>query len=114
MAELPEGPIPKQGEFYDHWKRDPEGSLENHTYLVLGLGKDEETGVYRVFYRAVDRIEHIKDTDHPLWWCRRLEMFTGYVDDGGRQVPRFTKVTDSLRIFRLMDIADSLRKPLTK
>lgn len=67
------------GQKYQHYK----GGL----YEVVGLAREEATLELQVVYRAL--------YDSPEFgpnalWIRPLENFTGFVDQNGRAMPRFS------------------------
>lgn len=83
--------------FYYHYKHDPNGSINNYAYEVIGVGchteddcrpEDENMVVYRPLYEAfVYKAGRLFD-------LRPLEMWIGDVDKNGKTFPRFTKITD--------------------
>lgn len=96
--------VPEPG-FYYHYKHDPEGSEENYAYELLGIGhhteeecrpEDQFMVVYRPLYESalVYRLGRMYD-------IRPLEMFMETVTKEGKEMGRFSRITDPKLISRL-------------
>ena len=114
-------PIPKRVPevgFYYHYKHDPNGSVNNYAYEVVGVGfhteDDARTGeehflVYRPLYEA-SVYKTSKDLGIPCFDTRPLEMWMEDVTKGGKTFPRFQRITDPEVIFELERIRDGMHK----
>lgn len=88
--------VPAKG-FYYHYKHDPEKSINDHAYEVVGVGvhteddcRPEDTNmvVYRPLYEAsVFKAGKLFD-------LRPLEMWMGKVSKNAKVMPRFERITD--------------------
>lgn len=97
--------LPEAG-FYDHYKRDPNGTFNNYTYYIFGGGhhteddvrpEDRNFQIYVPLYEDAFVYKHGKMFDvRPLSFA--LEM----VDKDGYHGPRFVRVTDEVRIHQLI------------
>ncbi len=98
---LPER-LPEPG-YYDHYKRDPDGTFNNYSYFIFAAGCNTEDCPpeqqfwlnYRPLYEAFV-FKHGKMMDN-----RPLHMFFEPAIVNGVSVPRFTKITDPERIAKL-------------
>lgn len=98
--------VPEKG-FYYHYKHDPNGSVNNYAYEVMGVGhhteddcrpEDANMVVYRPLYEAsVYKAGKLFD-------LRPLEMFMQDVTKDGKTFPRFKKITDAGAIDQLKAI----------
>lgn len=97
---------PEPGYYY-HYKYDPSGPVNNYAYYIYGVGHHTEDDcrpedafmqVYRPLYEAYV-YKHGKMFD-----LRPLQMFyePAYVE--GKEMPRFTKITDPAVIAELKKI----------
>ena len=100
---------PEKG-FYYHYKHDPQGSINNYAYEVVGLGMhtemhDDPEGVM-VIYRPIYEAFVYKQGK----WCdvRPRSMFIEDVTKDGKTFPRFQKITDSATILELEKIRDMM------
>jgi hypothetical protein len=98
---------PEPGYYY-HFKHDPEGPLNNYAYYIYGVGHHTEDDcraedafmqVYRPLYE-----ESYAYRNAGLFDLRPLYMFYTPASWKGRQVPRFTKITDPAVIAELQAI----------
>ncbi len=89
--------VPENG-FYYHYKHNPDGSVNNYAYEVIGFGhhtedyatvEDMHMVVYRPLYEDAGVYKAGK-----LFDLRPLRMFMEYITKGGRTFPRFKKITD--------------------
>jgi len=88
--------MPELG-FYYHYKHDPKGEVNNYAYYILGTGhhteedcRDEDTFmmVYQPLYDAyVYKLGKLFD-------LRPLHMFFEPAIVDGKEIARFTKITD--------------------
>ena len=101
---------PEKGFFY-HYKHDPKGSIDNYAYEVLNIahhtemhGKGDEglLVIYRPLYEAFV----YKEGRH--WDARPLPMFMENVAKEGKEIKRFTKITDPKIISELEKIRDKM------
>jgi hypothetical protein len=88
--------MPEPGYYY-HYKHDPKGPVNNYAYFVLGAGhhteddcrpEDRFMQVYYPLYEAFV-YTHGKMAD-----LRPLDMALEHVVVDGREVPRFSRITD--------------------
>jgi len=100
---LPEE-LPEPGYYY-HFKHDPNGRLNNYAYYIYGVGhhtegdcrpEDAFMQVYRPLYE-----EAYAYRNGGLFDLRPLYMFYQPATWLGREVPRFTKITDPKVIAQL-------------
>jgi hypothetical protein len=90
----------KPGEFYYHFKRDLSKGLENHAYLIVGVGQDTEDRtkyyvVYKPLYFCDPRHEDEKGVSFHV---RPYDMFIEHVDRPDYHGPRFIQITDDKTI----------------
>lgn len=100
MVQIPHK-VPKNG-FYYHYKHDPEGSINNYAYEVLGVGCHTEDVYLLVVYRPLYESSVYKAGK--LFDLRPLEMWMGEVAVNGKTVPRFRKITDPDVVEKLREI----------
>jgi hypothetical protein len=107
---LPEQ-LPEPGYYY-HFKHDPTGPLNNYAYYIYGVGHHTEDDcrledafmqVYRPLYE-----EAYAYRNGGLFDLRPLHMFYQPAQREGREVPRFTKITDPSVIAELAAIKTRL------
>lgn len=99
--------VPEKG-FYYHYKHDPNGSLENYAYEVIGVGHHtEEEGLNMVIYRPLYEGALVWKMGK-LFDIRPLEMFMEEVTKDDKTFPRFWKITDSEIIAKLREIRDRM------
>ncbi len=105
---------PEKG-FYYHYKHDPAGDVGNYAYEVLGVGLHSEGShgelnqkdmlvVYRPLYEAFVYKEG------KLFDIRPLEMFMENITKEGKEMKRFTKITDAKIIAELEKIKGEMYK----
>lgn len=104
--------VPEKG-FYYHYKHDPEGSVNNYAYEVVGVGfhteNDEHFLVYRPLYEAVVYKASL-ELGIPCFDNRLLEMWMDNAEREGKTFPRFQKITDLEIISQLEKIRDGVYK----
>jgi len=112
-------PIPKRVPevgFYYHYKHDPQGSVNNYAYEVVGVGfhteddarvGEEHFVVYRPLYEA-SVYKAATDLGVPCFDSRPLEMWMGEVEKDGEKFPRFRRITDQTIISELEKVRDSM------
>lgn len=113
-----EAGLPKPGDFYRHYKHNPEDLVpENYTYVVVGLGvdtdsKDSAGARFFVHYRPLYKDEGMlaqlsRETGISCVWSRSLLEWMNMVTPPGSEEsqPRFTKVTDPNAIARLKGVS---------
>lgn len=98
--------VPERG-FYYHYKHDPDGTVNNYAYEVMGVGchteddcrpEDANLVVYRPLYESsVYKAGRLFD-------IRPLDMFVEDVTRDGLTFPRFRKITDAAVIEQLTTI----------
>ncbi len=76
--------------FYYHFKHNPE-DIFDHSYELIGVGRDTETEGYVVLYRPLYESEFLKGVDASV---RPINLFTDVVERDGKTFPRFQKITD--------------------
>jgi hypothetical protein len=90
----------KPGEFFYHFKRDISRGIENHAYVIIGIGQDtEERTKYYVTYKPL----YFCDTRHEdekgvSFHIRPYHMFIEEVNRPEYKGPRFIKITDEKTI----------------
>src|SRR5207248_10702958 len=98
---------PEPGYYY-HFKHDPAGPLNNYAYFIYGVGhhteddcrtEDSFMQVYRPLYE-----NSYAYRNGGLFDLRPLYMFHKPAIREGREVPRFTKITDPVVIAELQAI----------
>src|SRR6185295_19453467 len=103
--------VPQKG-FYYHYKHDPQGLVNNYAYEVVGVRFHTEENarpgeehflVYRPLYEA-PVYKAAKELGLPCFDNRPLEMWMGNEDKTGKNLPRFTKITDVKIIAELEEI----------
>jgi hypothetical protein len=102
--------IPESG-FYYHYKHDPNGSINNYAYEVVGVGchteddcrpEDANLVVYRPLYESsVYKAGKLFD-------IRPLEMFMESVTKEGKTFPRFAKILDQAVVRELSEIKKNM------
>ena len=99
--------LPEPGYYY-HFKHDPDGPLNNYAYYIYGVGHHTEADcrredafmqVYRPLYESAYAYRN-----GGLFDLRPLHMFYQPAPWKGREVPRFTKITDPAIIAQLAAI----------
>ena len=103
--------VPELG-FYYHYKHNPNESVNNYAYEVIGVGfhteENARTGethflVYRPLYNA-SVYKASKELGIPCFDNRPLEMWMENVEKDGKKFPRFQKITDPMIILELQKI----------
>jgi hypothetical protein len=100
--------MPEKG-FYYHYKHDPTGSINNYAYEVIGVGHNSEGThseinpkdllvVYLPLYEA------FVYKNGKLFDIRPLPMFMENVIKDGKEMQRFSKITDPKIIAELEKI----------
>jgi hypothetical protein len=90
--------FPAPGNYYRHYKHDPNGEFNNYVYRVLGLGNhteikdlgDSAMVIYRPMYSSAFVYKAGKQYD-----VRPLKMFVEHVENGGCIQPRFVRIENS-------------------
>ena len=91
--ELIKPATPKTGEFYYHYKHNPELDLTNFCYLVIGTAVHTETEEVLIIYKPLYWTDFLKEK-RADFFARTLSMFLEKVEVDGFLVPRFAKITD--------------------
>jgi len=91
--------------FYYHYKHDPAGHFNNYAYEVIGTARHTEERFYMVLYRPLYENAYMAPADYH---ARPLEMFMGTVSIEGKEVARFTQITDPEIIGKL----EAIRKEM--
>jgi hypothetical protein len=95
--------------FYYHYKHDPNGSINNYVYEVLGTGHHtEEENSFLVVYRPL--YESFVYKIGKLFDIRPLNMFMEQVTKEGKTFARFQKITNAQTISELQAIRDQMYK----
>ena len=97
--------------FYYHYKHDPEGTINNYAYEVLGVGchtekEDNSPDKYVVIYRPL--YEGYVYRHGKMFDIRPYDMFIEQVEVKGATLPRFRKITDSELIAELTNMRDEM------
>ncbi len=107
--------VPEKGLYY-HYKHDPEKSINNYAYEVLGVGfhteddariGEEHFLVYRPLYEAAVYIASQK-LGIPCFDNRPLTMWMEDVEYKEEIVPRFRKITDPAIVVELERIREKM------
>lgn len=90
--------------FYYHYKHDPNGTVNNYAYEMVGVGfhteSDEHFVIYRPLYESsVYKAE--KELNVPCFDTRPLEMWMGDIEKDGKIQKRFQKIIDPAIIAEL-------------
>jgi hypothetical protein len=97
---------PDPGLYY-HYKHDPEGTINNYAYEVMGVGHHtEDDKTFFVVYRPLYESSVYKMGK--LFDIRPLEMFMEQVTKDGKTFPRFQKITDPKTISQLETIKQEM------
>lgn len=108
--------VPQEG-FYYHYKHDPNGSVHNYAYEVIGVGfhteDDARPGeahflVYRPLYPEAAVYQAAQALQIPCFDNRPLEMWMSIVEKDGEIIPRFTKINDPKTIAALEEIRTTM------
>ncbi len=94
------------GDYYYHFKRDISKGLENHAYIIIGVGQDtEDRSKYYVAYKPLYYCDPLHEDEKGIsFHVRPYEMFVEQVDKPEYQGPRFIKITDSTTIEYLQSL----------
>jgi len=88
--------------FYYHYKHDPNGDVGNYAYEIIALAMHTETKEKMMVYRT------LYPNELSNWWIRPINMFMETVIKDGKEMPRFSKITDREVISKLEKIRDSM------
>lgn len=106
---MPDPTEPQKG-FYYHYKHDPKGEVNNFAYEVLNVAHHTEIEDWDenafVIYRPLYESTVYKRGKH--WDARPRGMFMENIFKEGKEMPRFTKITDSEVIAKLSEIRDQM------
>lgn len=98
--------------FYYHYKHDQNGDVGNYAYEVLNIAHHTEIegldDSAMIVYRPLYESSVYKLGKH--WDVRPLSMFMENVKKDGKEISRFTKITDSKIILELEKIRDKMYK----
>jgi hypothetical protein len=103
--------VPEPG-FYYHFKHDPDGSVNNYAYEIVGIGchteddcrpEDANLVIYRPLYEEASVYKAGKFFD-----ARPLAMFMEIVTKNGKTFPRFQKINDQDVILKLRAIGQKM------
>ncbi len=92
---------PKAGQFYYHFKHNPEKGVLDYCYKIIGVGFHTETGQLMLAYQALYTKE--MPNENVNFYLRPLEMFTENVEKPELNYfgPRFRLVEDEVVIRKL-------------
>ncbi len=93
---------PKVGELYYHFKHNPD-VVNSHSYEIAGYAFSCDSDREVIMYRPLYESEVIVGTDRKVF-TRDTEIFMSPVEKDGRIFNRFTKITDSETIKKLLEI----------
>ncbi len=103
MADIQKG-------FYYHYKHNPSGELNNYAYEVLNIGHHTEVEDFEeaamVIYRPLYEAKVYVAGKH--WDARPYNMFIENVVKDGKEISRFTPITDKEVISKLEQIRDRM------
>lgn len=101
--------MPSPG-FYYHYKHDPDGSVNNYAYEVMGIGHHTEVESLEesamVMYRPLYDSSVYKLGKR--WDLRPVKMFMESVTKDGKTIARFTKITDERILAELSEVRDKM------
>ncbi|MEY3783933.1 MAG: hypothetical protein RLZZ230_255 [Candidatus Parcubacteria bacterium] len=86
------------GDFYYHYKHNPEGEINNFAYGIIGTALHTETENLFIIYKP------LYQTEHKLF-ARPHELFTGAVILDDVEIPRFSQIFDPNVISKLKTIS---------
>lgn len=92
--------------YYYHYKHDPELSVNNFTYKVLGVSKDTENeGEYKVIYKPLYEQDFLGFANFS---ATALNMFIEEVKLNNKLISRFTQISNQNIITKLQEIEKKL------
>lgn len=91
---------PERGEYYYHFKHDPEKGTEDHLYKIIGTAVHSETDEISVIYQPLYELRFL-DEKEVNYMSRPMKMWMEFVDRDEYSGPRFIKVEDEEFIGRL-------------
>lgn len=94
---------PKVGEFYKHFKHDPEKGMADHIYQVIGVGCHTETEEVLVLYTPLYSSDYLIEKEADVF-CRPLSMFIDEVEKEAYAGPRFIKIIDDNIVDQLKNL----------
>lgn len=83
---------PIKGEYYYHYKHNPDKDILNYAYIIEGIAVHSETEELLVVYRPLYSGNHVEDYNADFN-VRPLEMFCEDVDKPDYKGPRFRKMS---------------------
>jgi hypothetical protein len=94
--------------YYYHYKHDPSGKLNNYAYYIYGVGHHTEDDcrpedAFMQVYRPLYETAYVY-RNGGMFDLRPLYMFYKPAILNGREVPRFTRITDEGVIAQLRAI----------
>lgn len=93
--------------FYYHFKHNPNLSVNNYAYKLVGIAKHSETEEITVIYRPMYKNEWLGEAE---LMSRPIDMFMDTVDKPEYTGPRFRLIEDPEIISKLNDISVELEK----
>ncbi len=93
--------------FYYHFKHNPDISIYDHAYEVVGVSKNTEDDSASVVYRPLYKNDWYEGFDFSN---RPLSMFVDKKELNGEMVLRFAKITDEKIIAELVKVRDEMYK----
>ena len=85
--------LPKQGEFYYHFKHDPTKGVSDFAYQIVGIAVHSEDESLFVAYRPLYTPNHVIDNEGNFN-IRPLTMFVENVTKSNYDGPRFRLIKD--------------------
>jgi hypothetical protein len=85
--------IPQPGQYYYHYKHNPNEGLNNYAYIIEGIAMYTETEEKMVIYRPLYGREWMAERGIQLF-ARPLAMFIDEKEVDGKVIQRFTEITD--------------------
>ncbi len=92
---------PKNGDYYYHYKHDPNLDLTNFAYQIIGFALHTETEEILVIYKPLYKLNHIFEAS---FFARPLSVFLEKVELNGQRVPRFSKIVNQIIIQKLQKL----------
>jgi hypothetical protein len=84
---------PKAGEYYYHYKHNPEKDIVNYAYLIIGIALHSETKEKLVAYKPLYSKNYV-EKHNADFNVRPLDMFVEDVTKDNQTFSRFRKMTE--------------------
>lgn len=91
--------------FYYHYKHNPEISINNYSYEVVGIAKNTEDNTLNVIYRPLYESKFLSGANY---FSRPYHMFVEEIVIDNKTVPRFSKISNPTLISSLEEMKAKL------